>query len=102
MSNVPLALILCLGIFVQAAAGFGGGLLMPNSQAGALNVHPRSAGTASGLSGFLQMGMAAIFTQLVGMFQGETPYPMVVLMVVAAALGLLSMTLALRVGARSR
>ena len=28
MSIVPLALILCLGIFVQAAAGFGGGLLI--------------------------------------------------------------------------
>ena len=81
---------------------FGGGLLMPNSQAGALSVHPRSAGTASGLSGFLQMGMAAIFTQLVGMFQGETPYPMVVLMVVAAALGLLSVILANFFGARSR
>jgi len=75
---------------------FGGGLLMPNSQAGALSIHPRSAGTASGLSGFLQMGLAALFTQLVGQLQGETPYPMVVLMVAASALGLLSVVIGLR------
>jgi len=79
---------------------FGGGLLIPNSQAGALSVHPRSAGTASGLSGFVQMGLAALFTQLVGLLQGETPYPMVVLMVIASALGLVSVMIGLRRGDR--
>jgi DHA1 family bicyclomycin/chloramphenicol resistance-like MFS transporter len=75
---------------------FGGGLLMPNSQAGALSVHPRSAGTASGLSGFLQMGLAAVFAQLAGQLQDDTPYPMAMLMVAAAVFGLISLAIGLR------
>ena len=52
---------------------FGNGLTMANAQAGALSVHLRSAGTASGLSGFLQMAIAGVFAQAVGTLQGDTP-----------------------------
>lgn len=66
------------------AVAFGSGLAMPNSQAAVLGVRPHSAGTASGLSGFAQMAMAAMFSQAVGLLQGETPYPMASLMLAAA------------------
>ena len=52
---------------------FGNGLAMANAQAGALSVHIRSAGTASGLSGFLQMAIAGVFAQAVGTLQGDSP-----------------------------
>ena len=39
---------------------FGNGLALSNLQAGALSVHPESAGTASGLSGFLQMRVSEV------------------------------------------
>ena len=76
-----------LAIFIPTAGVvFGSGLAMPNMQAGALGVYPRSAGTASGLSGFLQMGIAAVFAQTVGTLQGDTPYVMIGFMVLALAL----------------
>lgn len=42
---------------------FGNGLAMPNSQAGALNVIPELAGTASGAAAFVQTIFGAIFAQ---------------------------------------
>ena len=44
---------------------FGNGLAMPNSQAGALNVLPKLAGTASGAAAFIQTIFGAIFAQIV-------------------------------------
>ncbi|MEK9944508.1 MAG: Bcr/CflA family efflux MFS transporter [Alphaproteobacteria bacterium] len=44
---------------------FGNGLAMPNSQAGALNVLPKLAGTASGAAAFIQTIFGAIFAQVV-------------------------------------
>lgn len=44
---------------------FGNGLAMPNSQAGALNVLPELAGTASGAAAFIQTIFGAIFAQVV-------------------------------------
>ena len=44
---------------------FGNGLTMPNSQAGALNVMPELAGTASGAAAFIQTIFGAIFAQAV-------------------------------------
>ena len=52
---------------------FGNGLAMANAQAGALSVYLRSAGTASGLSGFLQMAIAGVFAQAVGVLQADSP-----------------------------
>ena len=75
---------------------FGHGMALANLQAGALGVYPRSAGTASGLSGFLQMAIAALFAQLVGMLQDGTPYPMAAFMLASVVLAFLSFLIAYR------
>jgi len=80
---------------------FGSGLSLPNAQAGALGVRPKSAGTASGLSGFLQMTIAAVFAQIVGVLQNDTPYPMVILMVIAASLSVVALLVGLARDPRS-
>ena len=86
-----------LAIFAPTALiVFGNGIAMPNLQAGALGVRPRSAGTASGLMGFLQMALAAAFAQAVGSLTGETPYPMIAFMLTALVLALLSFSLGYR------
>jgi DHA1 family bicyclomycin/chloramphenicol resistance-like MFS transporter len=58
-----------LGVLVMFGTSFmvsiGNGLAMPNSQAGALNVIPELAGTASGLAAFVQTIFGAIFAQSV-------------------------------------
>jgi DHA1 family bicyclomycin/chloramphenicol resistance-like MFS transporter len=50
-----------------ALAEIGDGLTQPSVMAAALSVHPRIAGTASGLMGFLQMTTAAIGSFLVAL-----------------------------------
>ena len=47
-------------IFLPTSFGaFAQGVALPNTQAAFVSVHPQAAGTASGLGGFLQMGLAA-------------------------------------------
>jgi MFS transporter, DHA1 family, multidrug resistance protein len=82
-------------------ATFGSGLAIPNAQAGAISVDPLLAGTASGLSGFTQMLVAALVSQAVGMLQNGTPYPMLGFMVGAAAIALLGFVLPRRIAATS-
>lgn len=75
-----------LAFFAPAAViSVGHGFTMPNAQAGALEVRPRSAGTASGLLGFLQLGAAAIFAQVVGLLHDGSATPMIGLMAIAGA-----------------
>ncbi len=74
----------------------GNGLSVPNAMAGAISVDPRAAGAASGLAGFLQMLIAAVFAQLSGMWQNGTPFPMIGFMIAASALALLSFLAAFR------
>jgi len=50
----------------QMIISFGNGMLLPNSIAGAVSVRPQAAGTASGITGFVQMGMGAVAAQLMG------------------------------------
>jgi DHA1 family bicyclomycin/chloramphenicol resistance-like MFS transporter len=76
--------------------GLGNGMSMPNAIAGAISVEPRVAGAASGLAGFLQMLVAAIFAQLAGMWQNGTPYPMIGFMIAAAVLSLIAFALSSR------
>ena len=80
--GIALTIIGCLlNIFVYAAVpgweiatiflpqiiiGFGNGLLLPTSVAGAVSVRPQVAGTASGMTGFIQMTIGAIAAQLSG------------------------------------
>jgi MFS transporter, DHA1 family, multidrug resistance protein len=54
------------GLFVPIAlSSIGDGLSQPATMAAGLSVHPRIAGAASGLMGFLQMAVAALATYLV-------------------------------------
>jgi DHA1 family bicyclomycin/chloramphenicol resistance-like MFS transporter len=76
--------------------GLGNGMSIPNAIAGAISVDPRVAGTASGLAGFLQMLIAALFAQLAGMWQNGTPYPMIGFMIAAATLSLTAFALSSR------
>ncbi len=50
----------------QIVLAFANGLLLPNAVAGAISVNPHSAGAASGITGFLQMGVGALAAQYVG------------------------------------
>ena len=56
---------------------------------------PQAAGTASGLGGFLQMGLAAVVAQIVGSIQDGTPYPMAIGMSLCAAAALISALVAI-------
>jgi DHA1 family bicyclomycin/chloramphenicol resistance-like MFS transporter len=47
-------------------ASFGAGLMLPTTIAGAISVRPQSAGTASGIAGFSQMGLGAVGAQISG------------------------------------
>ncbi len=66
----PLALFLPMAVIV-----FASGLFLPNTNAGALSVHPELAGSAAGLTGFLQMSLGAILTVAIarGMTTSEAP-----------------------------
>lgn len=65
-------------IFVPAIVlGIGNGFSMPNAQAGAVSVDPRSAGAASGLSTTIQLTLSAAVAQAVGTMTNGTPYPTV-------------------------
>jgi DHA1 family bicyclomycin/chloramphenicol resistance-like MFS transporter len=50
----------------QIIIGFGNGLLLPTSVAGAVSIRPQVAGTASGMTGFIQMAICAGAAQLSG------------------------------------
>lgn len=70
-----------LWLFVPMFFGsIGSGLVMPNAQAAAVNVFPQRAGSASGISGFLQMAFAAAASQIVGIFTGTSAWPMLICM----------------------
>ena len=46
--------------------GLGNGLLLPTSIAGAVSIRRQVAGTASGMTGFIQMAIGAVAAQLAG------------------------------------
>jgi MFS transporter, DHA1 family, multidrug resistance protein len=66
----------------QILISIGSGFLMPNALAGAVSVRPQAAGTASGFTGFLQMGLGALSAQLVShLLDGaNSALPMVLVM----------------------
>ena len=47
----------------QVLLSCGNGIFLPNAIAGAISVRPQAAGTASGLTGFAQMGVGALAAQ---------------------------------------
>jgi DHA1 family bicyclomycin/chloramphenicol resistance-like MFS transporter len=66
----------------QIVIGFGNGLLLPTSVAGAVSIRPQVAGTASGATGFIQMSVGAVAAQLGGyvVAQAAGAMPMLLLM----------------------
>ncbi len=50
----------------QMIIGFASGFMLPNAIAGAVSVRPQAAGTAAGITGFMQMGLGAATSQLIG------------------------------------
>src|SRR6202008_689177 len=65
----------------QIVIGVGNGLLLPTSVAGAVSIRPQVAGTASGLTGFIQMSVGALAAQLGGhvVAQAASATPMLLL-----------------------
>jgi DHA1 family bicyclomycin/chloramphenicol resistance-like MFS transporter len=79
-----------LALFIPVAiAVLGNGITLPNAQAAAINEFPRFAGTASGLTGFLQMAFSAIAAQLVAVIFNGTVYPLLLMMLAASIASLL-------------
>jgi MFS transporter, DHA1 family, multidrug resistance protein len=68
----------------------------PPALAAGLSVHPRIAGAASGLLGFLQMTIAALGTLLIGRLPHDSAMAMVVVVASSLALALVFGLLALR------
>ncbi len=98
LAGIGLAIILQLlglqhpaALFLPIAfAIFGNGITLPNAQAGAINAAPHMAGSASGLTGFMQMAFSAVAAQAVALIFNGTVYPMLVLMLLASAISLVS------------
>jgi len=66
----------------------GNGITLPNAQTAAINEFPQFAGSASGLSGFLQMSVSAIATQLVAVIFNGSVYPLLFLMLCASIISM--------------
>jgi DHA1 family bicyclomycin/chloramphenicol resistance-like MFS transporter len=66
----------------QIMIGFGNGLLLPTSVAGAVSIRPQVAGTASGMTGCIQMAIGAAAAQLGGLIVAHATgaMPLIVLM----------------------
>ncbi|MFB0987821.1 MAG: multidrug effflux MFS transporter, partial [Gammaproteobacteria bacterium] len=97
VTGVSLAIALQLMGFHQPIALFapiafavcGNGIALPNAQAAAINEFPKFAGSASGLTGFLQMFFSAIAAQMVAVIFNGTVYPLLILMLTASILSLI-------------
>jgi DHA1 family bicyclomycin/chloramphenicol resistance-like MFS transporter len=63
---------------------FGNAFVMSNTAAGALSIRPQSAGSASGMMGFLQMGLGSLCSQFGAYLGGHfaTPVPLNIALVV--------------------
>ena len=84
----PLALFLPMTLVV-----FASGLFLPNTNAGALSVHPQIAGSAAGLTGFLQMGLGAVTTVAIAGAMDMSDAPLVATIAATSLLSALSLLL---------
>lgn len=81
----PLALFIP-GFFITFAQG----ISLASTQAGAIAMMPKNAGTAAGLGVFTQNMLGAIVAQLYGMLADGTAVPMVVVMLASAVCSLIA------------
>jgi MFS transporter, DHA1 family, multidrug resistance protein len=58
----------------------GNGFLLPSAVAAAVSVDPKAAGAASGMVGFLQMGIGAVMSFIAGQVTTDSPLPMALIM----------------------
>ena len=65
--------------------GIGNGLTMPSSNAGAMSVLPRLAGTAAGFTGGMTLAVGAVLTTGTGTLIADRPEPMLLLALMFAA-----------------
>jgi DHA1 family bicyclomycin/chloramphenicol resistance-like MFS transporter len=78
--------------------GLGNGMTTPNSNAGAMSVRPRLAGSAAGITGALTVLGGALMTTLTGFALSGEPSPMLLLelMLAVSFIGLLAAAAAIR------
>jgi len=83
-----------LWVFFGSAivVGFGNGLTNANASAGVMSVRPRLAGSASGLSGAMTVGLGAVMTSLTGALvtPEHAPYIVLSIMLTTSILGLIA------------
>jgi DHA1 family bicyclomycin/chloramphenicol resistance-like MFS transporter len=72
----------------MAIIAYANGLVIPNAIAAAVSVNPQAAGAASGLAGFMQMGLSAIASLFVGWITTASAVPMAIVMVAITAAGI--------------
>ena len=80
----------------------GQGVSLPNSQTGALSIDRQLAGTAAGISVFLQLFLGAALSMLVGTLADGSTGPMTAVVVGGAAVSFAAGTIPIIVGIRSR
>ncbi len=94
---VPLTWTTPWAIFLpMMLVAFTQGTSMPNSLAAVVSIKPEIAGAASGLAGFVQMGIAAIVAQTIGSIQTGSAWPMAIGMTVCGGLMLVAALIATR------
>jgi DHA1 family bicyclomycin/chloramphenicol resistance-like MFS transporter len=76
----------------QMIIGFASGFMLPSALAGAVSVRPQAAGAAAGITGFMQMGLGAATSQLIGhLLDGaQTGLPLAAIVLVLCACGLVA------------
>ncbi|MEL6647353.1 MAG: multidrug effflux MFS transporter [Pseudomonadota bacterium] len=83
---------------LMSLMGLGNGLVIPNATAGALSVRPHLAGTASGLSGALMIGLGAALSAVAGVVLnlGLGALPLLALMALSAYGSIVTIVLVIR------
>jgi len=75
---------------LMSIVALGNGFCISAGFAGAISADPHRIGAASGLAGAMQLGFSAVTTWLVGLMLVDTPLPLVSLMALCAAVGLIA------------
>lgn len=83
---------------LMTLVGLGNGMSIPNATSGALSVRPHLAGTASGLSGAIMLGLGAALSALAGALLNPNSgaYPLLGLMLVTALAAIVAISLVIR------
>lgn len=82
----------------QFIISYGNGLLLANAIAGAVSIRPDAAGSASGLTGFMQMAIGAACTQIISVLlaHSTTAMPLAWMMLVVIVMALVSFRVLVR------